>query len=203
MILDAINWSGVVEVNGTKYDNIADARRAFSNTSAPIESIRLYTNEPDSSERKLVRLESTSDSEKQYVITVKAYMTKPATATFDFMAKWNNNTPMPLVTMVGTVEKETRGMVYMKLHGDITAKITQRCMKCGKPITNPVSQFFGMGPECGGHHYVNPFNSDEELKEAVAHYRRDVLQQMKWEGWIIKSAIISQEEYYEDNTDNP
>ena len=67
------------------------------------------------------------------------------------------------------------------------------CMKCGKQITNPVSQFFGMEPECGGHHYVNPFESEEELKEAVERYRRDYLQKIVWEGWIIKSAITEKE----------
>ena len=84
-------------------------------------------------------------------------------------------------------------MVYMKLHGDITGKITHHCMKCGRPITNPVSQYFGMGPECGGHNYVSPFENEEDLKEAVEKYRREYLQQIKWEGWIIKSSIIEQE----------
>lgn len=65
-------------------------------------------------------------------------------------------------------------------------------MKCGKPIPNPVSQFFGMGPICGGHKYENPFESEKELNEAVEKYRREVLQKITWEGWIIKSAIISE-----------
>jgi hypothetical protein len=66
-------------------------------------------------------------------------------------------------------------------------------MKCGRPITNNVSQFFGLGPECGGHNYVNPFSSDAELKEAVENYRKQ-LNQMVWEGWIIRSAIEEFEE---------
>ena len=120
-------------------------------------------------------------------------MTKKSSIDFDFMAKWNNDIPMPLRTMVGTVEKETPGRVYMKLHGDITSKVTQYCMKCGKQITNPVSQFFGMGPECGGHHYVSPFETEEELQAAIEDYRRNYLQRITWEGWIIKSAILEQE----------
>lgn len=126
-----------------------------------------------------------------YKITVKGYMTKEATPEFDFMAKWNNNKPMPLRTMIGTKEKETRGMVYMNLHGDIFAKKIMVCMKCGRPITNPVSQFFGMGPECGGHNYVNPFNSEAELNEAVGAYRKQ-LQKITWSGWVIKSAILNE-----------
>ena len=126
-------------------------------------------------------------------ITVKSYMTKKATPEFDFMLRWNNDNPMPLRTMVGTVEKETKGMVYMKLHGDIYAEKICTCMKCGRALTNPVSQFFGIGPECGGHNYVNPFNSDAELKAAVSVYKAQ-LQKIKWSGWIIKSAITEKEE---------
>ena len=53
---------------------------------------------------------------KSYKITVKKYMTEPATVSFDFQDKWNNGMPMPLVTMTGEVIKETRGMFYMRLH---------------------------------------------------------------------------------------
>lgn len=127
-------------------------------------------------------------------ITVKTYMTQQASPGFDFMAKWNNNVPMPLRVMVGTVEKETRGMVYMKLHGDIVAEKITTCMKCGRQLTNPVSQYFGLGPECGGHNYVNPFNTEEELRAAISNYREE-LRNITWEGWVIKSAIIDNEDY--------
>lgn len=130
-------------------------------------------------------------------ITVKKYMTQKATPEFDFMARWNNNVPMPLRTMVGTVERETKGMVYMKLHGDIYAERVTVCMKCGRVLTNPVSQFFGLGPECGGHNYVNPFDTEEELHAAVDTFRKQ-LQDITWEGWIIKSAITEQ---VNDDTD--
>ena len=55
---------------------------------------------------------------KSYKITVKKYMTEPATPTFDFQDKWNNGKPMPLCIMQGEVIKETRGMYYMKLKSD-------------------------------------------------------------------------------------
>ena len=55
---------------------------------------------------------------KSYKITVKKYMTEPATANFDFQDKWNDGKPMPLCTMHGKVTKETRGMYYMKLKAD-------------------------------------------------------------------------------------
>ena len=127
-----------------------------------------------------------------YKIVVKQWMTKKATPEFDFMAKWNNNEPMPLRIMVGEKLQETPGMIKMSLHGDILEEKTQFCMKCGRPITNLVSQYFGMGPECGSHNYVNPFNSEEELKQSVNAYRQQI-REIKWEGWIIKSAIQEME----------
>ena len=134
-----------------------------------------------------------SDDFKQYVITVRSYMTKKSTPSFNFMATWNNDVPMPLMIMVGTYDKETSGMYHMKLHGDILEQKTLYCLCCGREITNPVSQYFGMGPKCGGHNYVNPFESEEELKKAVAEYRKK-LNNITWEGWVIKSAITEMRE---------
>lgn len=194
MILEQIkNWKGAVEINGVKYNSMADALavdlRSFDSV-----SIHLLATKKNSAERKETRSSAVQNSVSTvYQITVKQYMTKKSSPSFDFMAKWNNDIPMPLRTMVGTIEKETKGMVYMKLHGDIVSRQVQFCMKCGKPLTNPVSQFFGMGPECGGHNYVNPFESEDELLAAVEQYRREYLQKITWEGWVIKSAIINQE----------
>ena len=191
MLSAMLNWKGTVEINGVLYNTIEDARNFVSNNDISIEYIFLHSSQKSVEKRKITQLESNPN---QYVITVKQYMTKKSSPEFDFMSKWNNDNPMPLRTMVGTIERETKGMVYMKLHGDIVAEQLQRCMKCGKPITNPVSQFFGMGPECGGHNYVNPFESEEELKSVVDSYRKEYLQQITWGGWIIKSAIVEQEE---------
>lgn len=185
------NWKGAVEINGVLYDSVEDARKIVSTNKIVVDSILLHTEHKNAEKRKITQFESNPE---QYVITVKQYMTKKSSPSFDFMSKWNNDNPMPLRTMIGTVERETNGMVYMKLHGDIIAEQIQCCMKCGKPITNPVSQFFGMGPECGGHNYVNPFETEEELKSVVEDYRKNYLQKITWEGWIIKSAIISKEE---------
>jgi 2-succinyl-5-enolpyruvyl-6-hydroxy-3-cyclohexene-1-carboxylate synthase len=185
------DWPGAVEIDGTQYPSVADAHKSLAGV-VNFSSINLLTKQkqaPESKPECVVSMGATV-----YKITVRQYMTKPSTPDFDFMAKWNNDIPMPLRTMVGTVEKETSGMVYMHLHGDITDTVTQNCMKCGKAITNPVSQFFGMGPECGNHNYVNPFDSDEELKAVVENYRRNYLQKITWSGWVIKSAILEREE---------
>ena len=179
-------WKGPVEINGIKYDNVSQAILSAKLSDSDEVSIILHSN----TKRAENTLKMSENSE--YKITVRQYMTQRASADFDFMKKWNNDNPMPFRTMIGTIEKETRGMVYMKLHADIYADVITTCMKCGKPLTNKVSQYFGIGPECGGHNYVHPFNTDEELEQAVAKYRKQ-LQSVTWEGWIIKSAIIEKE----------
>lgn len=181
------DYKGVVEINGVKYSSIQDAISHFKASNSSV-GIRLL-----SKTDKHVRTQNKAleRDNRTYSITVKAYMTRQATPDFDFMKK-NNDIPMPYRTMVGTIEKETPGMYYMKLHGDILQERTLRCMCCGRPITNPVSQYFGMGPECGGHNYVNPFYSKEELQEAVNAYKQK-LQSVTWEGWVIKSAITEME----------
>lgn len=183
------NYKGTVEINGEKYDNIKDAIKRFKSDSSTI-TIKLSSNNQSCVKSSVRALQEHT----QKKITVKAYMTKKSSPEFTFMKEWNNDVPMPLRTMIGTVEKETRGMVYMKLHADITEEKTQRCLCCGRAITNPVSQYFGMGPECGGHNYVNPFYSEEELKQAVKAYRENYLNKLTWEGWIIRSSIIEEED---------
>ncbi len=193
MIWDEIKeWPGAVEIDGTVYPSVAEAQNSLAGDVKNFSSIKLCDKIKQAPERAPVCL--ACDGATVYKITVRQYMTKHATPEFDFMQKWNNNIPMPMRTMVGTVEKETSGMVYMHLHGDITSTTTQYCMKCGRAITNPISQYFGLGPECGGHNYTSPFESEEELKAAVDSYRKNCLQKVTWSGWIIKSAIIEREE---------
>lgn len=191
------NWKGAVEINGVTYDSAEAAISAFKPVDGQIHivlSSRAVNRkiEANTSVNKPVQQVAENPCAGELKIFVKKYMTQKACPEFDFMAKWNNDNPMPFRIMVGTIEKETKGMIYMKLRADIYAEQICTCMKCGRELTNPVSQYFGVGPECGGHNYVNPFSSDEELKAAVAEYRKK-LQNITWEGWVIKSAIISQE----------
>lgn len=183
------SWQGRVAVNGQPYDNIQSAISNFKAGSGPI-CINLYPKQQTPLKIENMQPERMS-GEREVRITVKKYMTEQASPLFDFMAKWNNNNPMPLRTMTGKVLQETKGMVKMRLHGDIWTEKISTCMCCGRRLTNPVSQYFGIGPECGGHNYTNPFDSDAELREAVAEYRKK-LQNITWEGWVIKSAIIEQ-----------
>ena len=180
------SYRGTIEVHGDKVDRLNLTSLSKIQGSVCIKLI------PDNFIQRFHNSDNPqvkSDEDKEYRITVKACMLKKASPEFDFMAKWNNDVPMPLRTMVGKKIKETRGMVYMQLHGDTVGKIMQTCLRCGRTITNPISQYFGMGPECGGHNYTSPFETEEELLMAVDKYRKDVLQKMTWEGWIIKSWI--------------
>ena len=123
----------------------------------------------------------------EYVVKVKSWMTKKTTDDrFDFMKHWNKNIPMPLRMMRGRVLNETRGMVYMELRACPVE--TDYCIKCGKPLTHPVSRLYGLGPECGSHYHINPFNTEEELQAAIQEVRQK-LNSVTWSGWIAKSAV--------------
>ena len=126
-----------------------------------------------------------------YKITVKKYMTEPATSTFDFQDKWNNGVPMPLCIMQGKVIKETRGMYYMNLHGK--AEPTSKCLVCGKTLTNPISKLYGIGPECSEKVGIIRIESEEESKEKLKHIMEQI-DDISWTGWVIKSAIKEWEE---------
>ena len=123
----------------------------------------------------------------EYIVRVLRWMTQPTTDnSFDFMLRWNKNIPMPLRVMRGRVLSETRGMLYMELRA--CPLRTDYCMKCGKPLTHPVSRLYGLGPECGGHYHINPFNTEEELQAAIQEVRKK-LNEVTWAGWIAKSGV--------------
>lgn len=175
------NWKGPIEVNGEKYDSIKAFITGNKALSGKID-IKLLTGK----EKPLkTRDNEVIEQDKVYKITVKKYMTEKASPGFDFMAKMNNDIPMPLVTMVGTIEKETRGMVYMKLKG--MGLSTCNCLRCGRALNNPVSRHYGIGPECMSKlGLVRDINDVEGIKEDLT--------EIEWEGWVIKSAIKTKEE---------
>lgn len=185
------SWKGAVEIDGKRFDSVQDAVNA-SVTFDKKMHIVLHSDVQKS-------VQSTTDSSKQtieqaidkteYEIKVKKYMTQQATPAFDFMAKWNNDKPMPMRIMRGTVEKETRGMVYMNLHGFAQKTITCAC--CGKELTNPISRYYGIGPICLSKlGIVNAIDDVENIKEQLVN--------IKWSGWIIRSAITERKEIKND-----
>lgn len=158
-------------------------------------TILITGNKPLKAETKEINKSDRMIVGKSYRITVKKYMTEPATVSFDFQDKWNSGIPMPMITMEGKVIQETRGMYKMKLHAIINdiSKPVERCYNCGRALTHPVSRLYGIGPECGRHFYINPFDSIEELKEHLTELQSR-LRDIEWEGFVIKSAIKEWEE---------
>ena len=179
------NWQGKVEINGVMYDSIADVA-IHIDANSPV-NIKLYqkTVEKRVAANNAENKVNTVDEHKEIKITVKQYMTKKSEPSFDFMAKWNKDVPMPLRTMTGWVEKETRGMVYMHLHA--TGQKEINCMRCGRTLTNPVSRHYGIGPECMSKlGIVANIDEVDKIKEQLVN--------ITWEGWVIKSAIVEEEE---------
>lgn len=169
------DWKGEISINDKHYTSVQDVK-IDSKTFSESMHIILHSN---AQKRTQTKIDSVDDV-LEYQITVKRYMTQTATPEFDFMAKWNNDNPMPLRTMVGTIEKETHGMVYMKLHGQAEPVI--RCMRCGRLLTNPISQHYGIGPEC-----MSKLGLVCDIDDVDTITKK--LVDVTWEGWIIKSAI--------------
>lgn len=175
-----MNWTGKVQIDDKVYDSISDAMSATKSFSDNIH-IKLLSNHKSANTSVSVHDTSTSEIE----ITVKSYMTRKAIPEFDFMEKWNDDNPMPLRVMQGVVVKETRGMVYMKLHG--VARPTITCYCCGKELTNPVSRHYGIGPICLGKlGIIREIDDIDNIREELVN--------VEWEGWIIKSAILDKKE---------
>ena len=175
------NYNGIIEVNGQTVDKlnlttVSNNKGSVCIKLTPDNFIQKFHNDNPAVK---------SEDEKEYRITVKAYMLKKAVPEFDFMAKMNDDNPMPLRTMVGKKTKETKGMEYWELHGEGRPVIT--CMRCGKELTNPISRKYGVGPECI-HKLGFAFDVEDvdDIKEALV--------KVTWSGWIIKSAVTSCEE---------
>lgn len=185
------SWQGQVELNGVLYASIRDINPdMLGNGEICIKLLPKVVSPSKSPDKGQMQgadkpVDNAAVAHKEIRITVKQYMTKKAEPNFDFMAKWNNDNPMPLRTMQGWVEKETRGMQYMHLHGVGQQEVT--CMRCGRRLTHPVSRHYGIGPECMQKvGIVADIEDVESIKEQLV--------KVEWTGWVIKSAITDQEE---------
>jgi len=183
-------YKGSLEVNGITYSGVKAAVQALKGYEGEVVIILNKAGNKQEQKEEKAPVNSVQEIKGSpiYKIKVRQYMTKPASPEFDFQDKWNNGVPMPMRIMVGRKLKETKGMVQMELWGEIIDEISTHCMKCGRTLTNAVSKYFGIGPECGGHNYTNPFETEEELKLAVKEMQQQ-LKETKWTGWIIKSAL--------------
>ena len=171
------DWKGNIEIDDKHYTSVESC--IFDSKSISEDThIKLLSASKNATETKI----QLSSDITEYRISVKRYMTEKSSPEFDFMMKWNNDNPMPMRVMTGTIEKETRGMVYMKLHGQAEPVI--RCMRCGRLLTNPTSQIYGIGPECMSKLGLIRVEIDDV--ETIKKRLVDV----KWEGWIIKSSLL-------------
>ena len=92
------------------------------------------------------------ETNKIYRIEVNPYMTKKATANFDFMKKFNGDIPMPKKTMTGKVLSETPKMVKMKLwdedktwEGYVVKSAILKCADITEPLDKEVSVSISYG----------------------------------------------------------
>lgn len=189
-MLNLINVDRELVVNGIPYKSAQEALEALKNHTGGIEILinsKRITHAPKAPE---------TVQETEYLdiyrIEVRKYMTEKASPEFDFMRKYNNDNPMPLRTMFGEILEETKGMYRMRLHGRAERNAVH-CLHCHRPLTNPISRIYGIGPICGEHAYFTSDytkskikNEDELFSLADADLRK-----ITWEGWIIKRAILS------------
>jgi hypothetical protein len=195
-MLNLLNWDKPIRVNGVVYASSQAAYTALKNFKGEVKIELNFSECNNTTEVERIAQNSKEQGrqvaatvvsdENTYKIKVRQYMTKPSTSQFDFHKKYNNDIPMPMRIMVGQKLEETRGMVKMRLHAKPMPSAI--CMHCGRTLTNKVSTLYGIGPECGGHNNINPFDSEQELN---AHWEelRQKMAYITWEGWIIKSAI--------------
>lgn len=131
--------------------------------------------------------------QKLYKVFVKNYMLEHSNPDFLFMKAWNNDIPMPMRVMVGTIENQTRSMYLMDLHGEpYKADV---CIRCGRRIVNPVSKVVGVGPECCTALGIDVKLMDRSACEEYITRIEHKIKNIKWKGWVPKTAILTLEEY--------
>lgn len=94
--------------------------------------------------------------------------------------------PVPLRTMFGVIERETPKAIKVKLWGKPFP--SSRCMRCGRKITNKISLYYSIGPECMSKMGLPPLESEEQYKEQYEQLKQTV-GEITWEGWLPKSCI--------------
>ncbi|AEO93883.1 gp639 [Bacillus phage G] len=97
---------------------------------------------------------------------------------------------MPMRTMFGTIVNETAKAIQVKLY--CKPEKSSVCLHCNRKLTHPISKLYGLGPICGQHYYIAPFQSEEALEEGYNELDSK-LKSITWEGWIPKSLIMDLE----------
>ena len=187
-MLELLNgYNGNLIINNKEYSSVEEAEKAFDGYKG---GCTIVIN-PTVNKLKTVAKNTTVESKDShvYMIKVRRYMTNYDN-TF-FLSKLNES-PMPYMYMVGRVLQETNKLVKMECRADMVVPKTTVCMRCGRPLSNPISQYLGIGPECGAREHLAYIENGGSIAQAQESMRKE-LQNIKWTGWIIKSAIESQE----------
>ena len=180
-------YNGNLIINNKEYSSVEEAEKAFDGYKGGC-TIMINPTKSKPPVVLNVKKEEHKDS-PVYMIKVRRYMTNYDN-TF-FLSKMNDS-PMPYVYMVGRVLQETNKLVKMECRADMVVPKTTVCMRCGRALSNPISQYLGIGPECGASQHIAYIENGGSVAQAQEAMRKE-LRGIKWTGWIIKSAIEMQE----------
>ena len=184
------NYTGSITVN----DNVIRNEDISTVLDSLEGSIKIKLSPKESSIKNSFTLQKDAVVDKSslsYYIFVKPWMTQKSSSNFNFMLTWNNDVPMPLRVMQGKINKETPGMYNMSLYGIPTK--TGTCSVCGRTLTNPISRLYGIGPECMNKVGIFSDITIEEAKDRLEEINNRIIN-IKWTGWIAKSAILEMTE---------
>lgn len=178
------DYPGQLTINNKQYNSVEEAESDFKDYKGGItivlNGVKSHKDTP-----------KIDCNEKVFQISVRRYMTNYSKDFF--LETWNDMGPMPFVTMIGIKLQETEKLVKMKLWADLCDGKITTCMCCGRPLSNPLSQYLGVGPECGASKHLKLLESGVNIQEVRKQFK-EKLNEVTWEGWIIKSAITQVKE---------
>lgn len=97
----------------------------------------------------------------------------------------NKGVPVPFLVMYGKIVRQTPKAYIIDVYGQ--PEPMDVCLRCGRVLTHPLSLLYGLGPECGKHHYKSSISKDN-LEEALKYLRQSMAKEV-WRGMIPKSAV--------------
>lgn len=116
----------------------------------------------------------TVERKREYKFNIRQFLTQRA------------ENPVPMRVMVGWIEKETEKGIYVHLKAK--PMVTKTCLRCGRTLTHPASIHYGIGPECGKHFHMHPWNGTGLLEAYIAELQKN-LEDVTYEGWLPKSGV--------------
>lgn len=184
------DFKGSVVVNDIPFESIQEAETHFKDYVGGLRILLKPKNDIKYDTDTDISSTPTRPTVDIFRIEVKPYMAKPFEDGF-FLAKMNAS-PMPYLIMVGSIISQTEKMLKMDLHVDLNYDTSVKCIRCGRTLTNPISKYLHIGPECGASEHMRLISTGIS-KEEVRQKLQDSLKNVHWVGWIPKSAIISAE----------